>query len=142
MSLEIGLVSCVKTKQNESAVPKNLYISDYFSKMRTFAEDHHDDWYILSAKHGLLDPDGPEIEPYDDTLRNASVGEKRAWAQNVYQQMRDDGFFTLETTLVIHAGKDYYSEFLPYLEDDEVEVKIPTEGMGIGERKAWYKARN
>ena len=65
---EVGLVSCVKTKRPEPTVPKDLYTSDYFRKMRQYAEQEHDDWWILSAKHGLLDPDGEPIEPYVETL--------------------------------------------------------------------------
>jgi len=44
MTREIGLVSCVKTKQDKPATPKNLYMSDYFEKMRSYAEQYHDDW--------------------------------------------------------------------------------------------------
>jgi len=74
---EIGLVSCVKTKREEPATPKNLYTSDYFNKMQAYAEQYHDDWWILSVKHGLLDPDGDPIEPYDETLSGARVVKKR-----------------------------------------------------------------
>ena len=73
MTSEIGLVSCVKTKRDEPAVPKDLYASPYFEKMRAYAEQYHDDWWILSAKHGLLDPDGEPINPYDETLSGARV---------------------------------------------------------------------
>lgn len=72
MTREIGLVSCVKSKQDEPAPPADLYTSDYFEKMRGYAEKHHDEWYILSAKHDLLEPDGDPIAPYDETLRSFS----------------------------------------------------------------------
>ena len=68
MNREIGLVSCVKTKRDEPATPKDLYTSAYFWKIRTYAETYHDDWWILSAKHHLLGPDGPPIEPYEETV--------------------------------------------------------------------------
>jgi len=55
---EIRLVSCVKSKHERAAIPKELYTSTYFEKMRDYAEREHDDWWILSAKHGLLDPGG------------------------------------------------------------------------------------
>jgi hypothetical protein len=47
MSEQIGLVSCVKTKRDEPATPKDLYTSDYFEKMRAYAEQHHGEWWIL-----------------------------------------------------------------------------------------------
>ena len=87
MSREVGLVSCVKTKRDEPAPPKNLYTSAYFEKMRSYAEQYHDDWWILSAKHGLLDPDGEPIEPYDETLSGAKVAKEREWSVQVAEQL-------------------------------------------------------
>lgn len=138
---EIGLVSCVKSKQNEPANPKNLYTSDYFQKMRSYAEQYHDEWYILSAKHGLLDPDGDPIEPYDETLSGARISKKREWAERVAEQLDDEGLLSDDVTLVLHAGKDYYEELLPLIEDAGVTTEIPTEGLRIGKTKAWYKER-
>lgn len=106
--------------------------------MRTYAETHHDDWWILSAKHGLLAPDGPPIDPYDETLTTASKANQRAWSQQVASQLADEGLLTEETTLVFHAGRDYYAELLPLIEDTDVTVEIPTEGLQIGDTLAWY----
>ena len=139
MTREIGLVSCVKSKRDESAPPKDLYTSDYFEKMRNYAEMHHDEWYILSAKHGLLDPEDDPIAPYDETLRNFSKPEQREWAQQVQEQMEESDILEGEVSLVIHAGKDYYEELLPLVEDHVESIEIPTEGLAIGKTKAWYK---
>jgi hypothetical protein len=141
MSKEIGLVSCVKSKRDEPATPKELYTSDYFQKMRAYSEQHHDNWWILSAKHGLLDPDGDPIEPYDETLSGARKARKREWAEKVAEQLEDEGLLSDDITLVLHAGKDYYGELLPLIEDTEVSIEIPTEGLYIGEKLAWYKQR-
>ena len=138
---EVGLVSCVKTKRDEPAAPKNLYTSDYFEKMRSYAEQYHDDWWILSAKHGLLDPDGEPIEPYDETLSGARVVKKREWAEQVAEELDDEGLLSEEVTLVLHAGKDYYEELLPLIEGRDGSVEIPTEGLAIGEKKSWYNER-
>ena len=141
MIRKIGLVSCVKTKRDEPTVPKDLYTSDYFEKMRTYAEQHHDDWWILSAKHGLLDPDGEPIEPYDQTLSGAKAAEKREWSKRVAEELDKDDLLSEGTTLVLHAGKDYYEYLLPLIKDSRVSVEVPTEGLYIGEKKAWYKER-
>jgi hypothetical protein len=139
---EIGLVSCVKTKRDEPAVPKELYTSDYFRKMRSYAEQAHDEWWILSAKHGLVDPDGEPIEPYEKTLTSAGVTEQREWAVEVFDQMQTEGLLRPPVKFVIHAGNDYYGELAPKLEDIEgIDVKIPTEGLQIGDTLSWYKAR-
>ena len=141
MTREIGLVSCVKTKRDEPTTPKTLYTSDYFEKMRAYAEEHHDDWWILSAKHGLLDPQGDAIAPYDETLTGARVAEKREWTERVIEQLDEEGLLTEGVTLVLHAGRDYYEELLPLIENTGVAIEIPTEGLAIGEKKAWYKER-
>lgn len=135
---DIGLVSCVKSKRDEPAPPRDLYTSDYFEKMRRYAEKHHDEWYILSAKHGLLEPDADPIAPYDETLRNFSKAEQREWADRVREQMANARLLEQDVTLVVHAGKDYYEELLPLIEDDVETIEIPTEGLAIGKTKAWY----
>jgi hypothetical protein len=141
MTREIVLVSCVKTKRDEPATPKNLYTSAYFEKMRAYAEQHHDNWWILSAKYGLLDPDSDPIEPYDETLSGARVAEKQEWSKRVAKQLNKEELLSEDVTLVLHAGKDYYEELLPLIEEASVTVEIPTEGLAIGERMAWYNHR-
>lgn len=136
---EIGVVSCTKRKRGEPSSPAELYApSAYFRKMRGYCEANHDQWYVLSAKHGLLEPDGKPIEPYDETLRDATMDERREWAEEVFEQLQSKESLDEDTTLVVHAGKDYYGELLLLLEDIDVIVEIPTEGLGLGEKMAWY----
>lgn len=62
--MEIGLVSYTKSKREQASRPAELYMeSAFFRKAREYVEANHDQWFILSAKHGLLEPDGPPIEP-------------------------------------------------------------------------------
>lgn len=137
--MEVGLVSCTKKKQEKPSLPAELYMeSPYFRKMRAYCEEKHDRWYVLSAKHGLLEPDGEPIEPYNKTLRDATVDEKRKWAERVFGQLQSQESLGEETTLVIHAGHDYYGELLPLLEETNFEIEMPTEGLGLGEKMAWY----
>ncbi|SEP19312.1 hypothetical protein SAMN04487948_1206 [Halogranum amylolyticum] len=139
---EVGLISCTKSKRDEPAQPRDLYdTSTLFTKVRTYAEATHDSWYVLSAQHHLLDPDGPAIEPYDETLNNYGVEARRKWAETVYEQLDAEGLTGPETTLVIHAGKKYYEELLPHLADDPCDIEIPTEGLQIGETLSWYTDR-
>ncbi|MFP8890663.1 DUF6884 domain-containing protein [Natrialbaceae archaeon A-CW2] len=111
--------------------------SSLFSKARRYYEHHHDNWHILSAKYHLLEPNGSPIEPYDETLTNAQVTRKREWARTVYEEMDAAGLLEPGVMLVFHAGKAYYEELLPLLEGHDVEVRILTEGLMIGERFVW-----
>lgn len=137
--MEIGLVSCTKSKRDHAAKPADLYMeSAFFSKAREYVERNHDDWYILSAKHHLLEPEGPPIEPYDDTLSGAPVGAKRDWAKTVHGQLQDEALLIGGNELVFHAGRDYYDELLPLLQDEPVETSTPTDGLRYGETLSWY----
>lgn len=133
----VALVSCTKSKRSHPSKPKDLYLpSSLFRKARMYSEKYQDDWYIISAKHHLLDPEGPEIEPYDETLKDFNKEQKKEWSKKVLEQLREKGL--LDKKLVIHAGKEYYEELLPLLEKEGVEYKIPTEGLSFGKTLAWY----
>lgn len=142
MTREIGLVSCTKSKREQATKPADLYMeSAFFRKAREYVEANHEGWYILSAKHHLLDPDGPSIDPYDETLSGASVDKKRKWARTVYEQLQQEGLLADGNRLVFHAGRDYYDELLPLLEDTPVQVETPTDGLQYGKTLAWYNER-
>lgn len=140
--MDVGFVSCTKSKREETAKPADLYMeSAFFRKTREYVETNHDPWYILSAKHHLLDPDGPPIEPYDETLSEASVDRKLEWSQAVYSQLQDEGLLVDGNRLVLHAGRDYYDELLPLLDDTPVQTETPTDGLQFGKTLAWYNER-
>ena len=58
------ITTCVKEKRKGHHKAKDLYVSDLFKKMRNYAEMYNYDWRIISAKHGLIDPE--EIIMNDD----------------------------------------------------------------------------
>ncbi len=137
--MEIGLVSCTKSKREQATEPADLYMpSTFFTKAREYVEANHDRWYILSAKHHLLDPSGSPIEPYDETLTRAPVARKREWARTVYDQLEEEGLLDDDNRLVFHAGRDYYTELIPLLDDTPVDVETPTDGLQFGKTLAWY----
>lgn len=137
--MEIGLVSCTKSKREQALTPADLYMeSAFFRKAREYVEANHDRWYVLSARHHLLDPSGPSIEPYDETLTGAPISRKREWAEVVYTRLRDEGLLVDGNRLVFHAGRDYYGELIPLLDDTPIEVETPTDGLRFGETLAWY----
>ena len=131
-----------KAKEDSASTPRELYEpSALFRKARSYVEENHDVWYVLSAKYNVLDPDGSPIEPYDETLNNAGVEERREWSRAVVGQLRKRDLLAEGNTLVIHAGKAYYEELLPLLHDEPVDVEIPTEGLRMGETLSWYNER-
>lgn len=117
------LIQCTKTKRDEPAKAKNLYDqSDYFCKMRAYAEATGEMWCILSAKHGLVEPD-EIIEPYN------SFGLSEQLAIEIADQVSQQA-----DSVEIIAGKKYTNPLTPELENRGVEVLERCRGLGIGER--------
>jgi hypothetical protein len=71
--LTVGLVRFVKTKLHTPTPAQDLYTSAVFVGRRAWVEQSCDRWFILSAKHGLVDPE-QVLEPYDESL----VGKPRS----------------------------------------------------------------
>jgi membrane-anchored protein YejM (alkaline phosphatase superfamily) len=137
----VFLVSCVKTKATTCQPAEDLYQSDWFRKARCYVVSQmtpRDKWYILSAKHHLIDPLQP-IEPYNETLNNMPKSARRLWAQKVLEQLRQ--ILKSGDTVVILAG-ERYREFLEQeLCSWGYSVDVPMRSLSIGQQLGWLTAR-
>jgi len=61
------LIPCGKVKATEPRPARDLYLGSSFRLARTAAEADGRRWAILSALHGIVDPD-KVLVPYDRTL--------------------------------------------------------------------------
>jgi len=91
-------------------------------------------WFILSAEHGLLNPD-TVTRPYEKTLNTMGVAERRAWAQRVIRQMGTD--LPPANRIVVLAGQRYREFLMGYLSNRFADVEVPLEGLRIGEQLSW-----
>lgn len=76
---DLVLVGCVKTKRAVRSAAKNLCRSPLWHCWRAYAESLGVPWYILSALHGLLDPD-QRIDAYELALTDLRARAGRAWS--------------------------------------------------------------
>jgi hypothetical protein len=129
--MEIGLVSCVKSKRNYPVEAQKMYISPLFVYAWKYAKQQYDMCYILSAKYGLLAPD-TIIEPYEMTLNNFTKQQAKDWSDMVYKQIKDN--IGLEHVFYFHAGQNYREYLI-----DRLNAVIPLEGMALGMQLQWYK---
>ena len=132
----IVLISCVNKKTAEPAKAKDLYISPLFRFSWQYAMKlEHDLIFILSAKHGLLDPERI-IKPYNETLSNYSSKVRKVWGGEVAEQLgqkadlRHDYFIFL-------AGSIYQKALVPFLGADNYEN--PLDKLPIGGRLHFLK---
>jgi hypothetical protein len=118
------LIQCTQSKRSAKAKARTLYDeSDLFVAMRDYAEATGEDYYILSAKHGLVDPE-TQIEPYDE--RGITPKQARAIAEEIATGPSE--------YVEIIAGKDYTNPLTPELEARGIEVLEVCRGQRIGER--------
>lgn len=133
--LPVYLVACVAAKLDHAAEARDLYISPWFRKARAYVERIGAPWLILSAKHGLIDPDAI-IAPYDATLSAMGAPARRQWGARVLNELAravDPGI-----PLIVLAGRNYRDVLWPSIAH---RATAPMEGMGIGEQLAWLSPR-
>jgi hypothetical protein len=83
----------------------DLFRSPGFARARQLAAASATPWFVLSAKHGLLDP-GDVVGPYDLQLGERSTAYRSAWGEWVVAQLGER--VPLEGTVVeVHGGVDF-----------------------------------
>ncbi|MFZ5854207.1 MAG: DUF6884 domain-containing protein [Chloroflexota bacterium] len=136
----IALVGCVKTKRPGVRPARDLYASPLFRYRRAYVEAAGTGWYILSAKHHLLDP-GEPVDRYDRTLNEMSAADRRVWGRTVVAQLRDRLGDLGHVDFEIHAGARYVEAIADGLRAAGASVRVPTAGRSLGQQLAWYRSR-
>ena len=122
--MRVTLIQCTNTKRTGRHKAKDLYDeSNYFCIMREWARSTGNPWFILSAKHGLLDQ-MRKIEDYNE------VGLSVEQCEQIATELSDKGV----TEVLITAGKKYTDPLTPELERLGIDVVEVCAGMRIGER--------
>jgi hypothetical protein len=104
----IVLVGCSATKLDVPAPAKDLYEGPIFKMVRRLVEHpsakRPTAWGILSAKHGLLAPDGV-IEPYDLSASSFDYSERQDWCDAVVRDVV--ATWGARTVYRVYAGSAY-----------------------------------
>lgn len=136
--MRVGLVGCVKTKLEQAARAQDLYTSRLFLGRRAFVTQSCDRWYILSARHGLVEPTDV-LKPYEDTLKGKSADVKRSWAASVLRAIETVDLPVAETTFEIHAGAEYRDfGLVDGLVARGARVEVPAEHLTQGAQLSFY----
>lgn len=95
----------VRQQQACASCSRRRPLSDLFRKARAYAERSADEWFVLSAMHGLVDP-GDVVEPYDLTLNTMDVAE-RSGRHAARQPVWVSGLWNVR-----HVGEGVDAEFV------------------------------
>jgi hypothetical protein len=133
----VYLISCVAQKAKKRRSAEELYTSDWFRKARSYVTSligPRDCWYVLSAKHHLVEP-SQVISPYNETLTGMSKPERLQWGARILTQLLP--ILNAGDSVVMLAGVRYREFLESPLRASGCTVEIPMKGLGIGEQKAW-----
>lgn len=136
MGRTIALVACVGEKQEGPCPAKDLYTTLLFRGTRKYAEDHADDWFILSAAHGLVKPTDT-LSYYNTYLKTFSEAEKIAWAGKVLEKL--DPLIKPDDKIIFLASIDYRKHLETFFSARGCTIEIPMKGLFIGQQNAWCK---
>lgn len=134
------LVGCVSRKEASARPAKDLYRTELFRRRRAYAEASGHLWLIISALHGVIDPEAV-IEPYDVRLADLSALERGALGERIAAEL-EDRFGALRGCLFeVHAGDEYFAMLATALRPHGAMLRRPLRGLRIGEQLAWYGER-
>lgn len=136
MGRVISIVQCVSKKRATPQRARHLYTSQLFVNAAAYAEKISTEWFIISAKYGLVKPT-EIIEPYDVTLKDMSAFERKQWARQVFAELKP--ILHISDTVVMLAGSIYRKDLVKMIEVFGCRVEIPLEGLRIGEQVSWLK---
>ena len=137
----VVLLGCVKTKVDHRAAAKDLYRSPLWAGRRAYAEASGHPWMILSAKHGLVDPDA-RFAPYDLALTDLRAKERRAWGERVVRALERRFGDLNGIVLEVHAGGAYRRAIEPAVLERGGRVDAPLRGLPLGSQLRWYASRS
>lgn len=133
-----GRVVLVGSSGATAAAPEpvgRLFRSDGFARAREHAVHSRLPWFVLSAKHGLLDPDDV-VGPYDVQIDDQSAAYRTAWGEWVVAQLADrvqlDG-----VTVEVHGGVDFAQPLRHALARRGATLEIPLPGAWRESEPDW-----
>lgn|SRR5487761_39543 len=132
--MKIVLVACARKKRYGKHRAKDLYDSALFKKSVAFAKSNGDRWFILSAKHHLLDPE-KFVKNYNLSLKMLSREQQRNWAKNVIRSLMR--YSKPSDKIIFLTGALYQRDLTPELRKVGYNVQVPLEGKTIGKRLQW-----
>jgi len=131
--MRVVVASCTASKREGEHPARDLYdTSPYFRAQRAYARACADQWFIQSAKYGLVDPNST-IESYDTHVDD--LKDTETWATGIATDLAD-GPASPPATVEILGGRSYADPLVPELERLGYDVIEPLCGLGIGERMA------
>ena len=113
--MKIACIGCVKEKLSVVAPAEKIYVGQQFLDWRQEAIAWGaDEFYILSGKHGLLNPK-EIIAPYDVNLDQQSTEYKNEWFKRVAKRLNSLIEANKNVELKFFCAQSYSDGIIPLL---------------------------
>ena len=134
--MKIAIISCSKTKRAGVHKAQDLYTSLRFNLSWEYANKHFDCVYILSAKHGLLDPE-TRIRDYNFSMAEMSAEERRSWSRRVAVTLEE--YTSPSDELSFFCGIPYREHVIALLTEKGFSCESPLRGLPFGRQTQWLQ---
>lgn len=132
----LAIVSCTGPGQSKPSRGRDHFTSPLFRELCTFAERQAGRWFLLSAAHGLVDPDDI-IMPMAAVMHRKDAAARQSWSARVIEQLAPHLAGVERILLLANARSREY--LLDFLRQDGRTVQIPLEGLSLGEQLQWLR---
>lgn len=128
----IGIIGCGKRKGTRPTEAQYLYTGTLFTLCRRFIAKRTSRWFILSAKHGLVDP-GTIMTPYDLKVSDLTKPEIEALSAKVVRKLMM--IMKPEDEILSLASGPYTNKLIKVPN----RINQPLAGMAIGRRMQFLR---
>ena len=132
----LALIAHAGAQGNDAVPARELCTSRWFVLARAYIESQGCPWYLLSAKYGLLSP-SRIVNPYEVDLSNMRAAQRRAWAERVADQARNQ--LPYSERILVLAGMKYREFLMPHLAQITGSVYLPLDGLTVGLQCSWLR---
>jgi hypothetical protein len=129
----VGIVGAGSPKRDSPTRAAELYTGPLFQAARRWAEACTDDWVILSAQHGLVEP-SQILAPYSKDLKEMSLMERVQWGRLVADAILQR-YSRVPVQVNIVAGEKHIELIEPHYPP---RLHCPVRGLNMGERIGWF----
>ena len=122
----VALIGSSGATSDEPRPAGEMFRSDGFARAREHAQHSRLPWFVLSAKHGLLDP-AEVISPHEIQIDDQPASYRTAWGEWVVAQLADR--LQLDGVVVeVHGGVDFAQPLRQPLARRGAALELPLPG--------------
>ncbi len=143
--MRIIFVGCGRTKGTTPQPARDLYTGQLTRARAAYADRCREangiDWWIVSAKYGLVTPN-QILRPYDLMLHELPKVEQAAWSLAVVHSLLDvlpDDAVPKSYTIELHMGAEYAKPLARVLQALDFHFHLPVAGKAIGQQIQFYQ---